>query len=57
MKIVSTNCIEGFNDKDVPAVIIYQNGKLIRQFIPAVYYFGGSGHLSWQSKIINLTFF
>ena len=50
MKIVSTNCIENFSDKDVPAVIIYQNGKLIRQFIPAVYYFGGSGHLSWQSK-------
>lgn len=50
MQIVSTNCIEGFSDKDVPAVIVYHNGQLLRQFIPAVYFFGGSGHLSWQSK-------
>jgi len=48
MQIVSTNCIEDYDDRDVPGVIIYYNGKLIRQFIPAVYYFGGSGHLSLE---------
>lgn len=50
MKIVASDCIPGFNDKDVPAVIVYQNGKLLRQFIPSTYFFGGSGHLSWKSK-------
>lgn len=49
MRIVATNCIEKYNDKDVPGVIIYQNAKLIRQFIPASYYFGGN-NLSWKSK-------
>ena len=52
MRIVATNCIEKYNDDDVPGVIIYQNAKLIRQFIPAPYYFGGN-HLSWKSKILN----
>ena len=50
MQIVATNCIENFSDSNVPAIIIYQNGKLVRQFIPAVYYFGGAGHLSAKSK-------
>jgi hypothetical protein len=49
MKIVATNCIEKYNDEDVPGVIIYQNAKLIRQFIPAPFYFGGK-NLSWKSK-------
>jgi len=49
MKIVATNCIEKYKDDDVPGVIIYQNAKLIRQFIPAPFYFGGQ-NLSWKSK-------
>jgi hypothetical protein len=49
MKIVATNCVENYNDSDVPGVIIYQNSKLVRQFMPATYYFGGK-HLSWKSK-------
>ena len=53
MSIVATNCIEGYKDADVPGVIIYQNSKLIRQFIPATYYFGGK-NLSWKSKIIEI---
>jgi hypothetical protein len=54
MKIIATNCIDKYKDDDVPGVIIYQNGKLIRQFIPAPYYFGGKNGLSWKSnKIIN----
>jgi hypothetical protein len=48
MRIVATNCIEKYKDADVPGVIIYQNAKLIRQFIPASYYFGGN-NLSWKS--------
>jgi len=48
MRIVATNCIEKYKDTDVPGVIIYQNAKLIRQFIPASYYFGGN-NLSWKS--------
>jgi hypothetical protein len=51
MSIVATNCIEKYSDADVPGVIIYQNAKLIRQFIPATYYFGGK-NLSWKSKKI-----
>jgi hypothetical protein len=48
MRIVATNCIEKYKDTDVPGVIIYQNAKLIRQFIPASYYFGGN-NISWKS--------
>jgi hypothetical protein len=54
MRIVSDNCIEDFEDKNVPAVIVYKNSQLIRQFIPATYYFGGK-YPTWKSNI-NLTF-
>jgi hypothetical protein len=54
MRIVATNCIENFKDADVPGVLLYQNAKLIRQFIPATYFFGGK-NLSWLSKF-NLIF-
>jgi len=47
MRIVATNCVENFKDEDVPGVLIYQNGKLIRQFMPASYYFGGK-NISWK---------
>ena len=46
MRIKANECIEGFKDKDVPAVIIYHDGSLIKQLIPANYYFGGAGKLS-----------
>ena len=46
MRIKADECIDGFKDKDVPAVIIYLDGKLIKQLIPASYYFGGAGNLS-----------
>jgi hypothetical protein len=49
MRIVATNCVENYKDDDVPGVIIYQNAKMIRQFIPATYYFGGKVP-SWKSK-------
>jgi hypothetical protein len=48
MKIVATNCVESYKDVDVPGVIIYQNARLIRQFMPAPFYFGGK-NLSWKS--------
>ena len=46
MRIIATDCIEKFSDKDCPGIIIYYNGKLFRQLIPATYYFGGSGRIS-----------
>ena len=46
MRIVATDCIEKFSDRDCPGIIIYYNGKLYRQLIPATYYFGGSGRIS-----------
>ena len=46
MRIRANECIEGFQDKDVLAVIIYHDGNLLKQLIPASYYFGGSGKLS-----------
>lgn len=49
MKIVANNCIENYQDKDVPGVIIYQNGKLIKQFVPAHPFFGGNS-MNWKSK-------
>jgi hypothetical protein len=54
LKIVATNCVDKFKDEDVPAVLIYQNSKLFRQFIPGVYYFGGKNGLSWKSNILLL---
>lgn len=57
MKITATNCIEKFKDDDVPGVIIYKDGTLHKQFIPAYYYFGGKNGISWKSKITNYLFF
>jgi hypothetical protein len=48
MKIVANNCIENYKDQDVPGVLVYLNGKVVRQFIPATYYFGGKLP-SWKS--------
>lgn len=48
MRIVATNCIDKYKDEDVPGVLVYNNSKLIRQFIPATYYFGGK-RPSWKS--------
>lgn len=47
-RIVANNCVENYQDKDVPGIIIYQNGKLYRQFIPATPIFGGS-KMNWKS--------
>jgi hypothetical protein len=46
MRIKANECVEGLKDKDVPAVIIYHDGQLLKQLIPATYYFGGAGKLS-----------
>jgi hypothetical protein len=46
MRIRANECVEGLKDKDVPAVIIYHDGQLLKQLIPASYYFGGAGKLS-----------
>ena len=46
MRIKANECVEGLKDKDVPAVIIYHDGQLLKQLIPASYYFGGAGKLS-----------
>ncbi len=49
-RIVANNCIENYQDKDVPGVIVYQNGKLYKQFIPATPTFGGR-RMNWKSTI------
>lgn len=56
MKILSTDCIKGIQDSNVPAIIVYYNGELIRQFIPATVYFGGKGKLDYKSKLIIFNF-
>lgn len=48
MRIKATSCIEGIKDKDVPALIIYKNSKLIKQYIPANYYIGGKGNIKYD---------
>ncbi len=50
MKIVATNCIENYRDQDVPGVIIYKDGTLFKQFIPASEVFGGK-RMNWKSKL------
>ena len=50
MRIKATSCIEKITDVDVPAVIIYHNGSLFKQFIPASLYFGGAGKIT-QEKV------
>lgn len=49
MKIVATNCIENLEDAYVPGVFVYKDGKIVRQFIPATYYFGGK-YPTWKSN-------
>jgi hypothetical protein len=41
-RIVSNNCIENYRDSDVPGIIIYRNGNLYKQMIPATPHLGGS---------------
>lgn len=41
VKIVANKCLEKMTDDKCPAVILYQNGKLIKQFIPLKHYVGG----------------
>lgn len=48
-KIEANNCIPNFQDKDVPGVLIYKNGKMIQQYIPATETFGGN-QMSWKSN-------
>lgn len=50
MKIVANNCIEGIQEQNIPGVIIYHDGQLVRQFIPAPVFFGGKGKISMKSK-------
>ena len=48
MRIVSTNCVENFEDEDCPTVFIYKNGLMFQKFMRANYYFGGK-NISWKS--------
>jgi len=40
-RIVANNCIENYRDADVPGIIIYKNGNLYKQMIPATPHLGG----------------
>lgn len=46
MRIVATNCLEHCEDINVPGIIIYYNGEMIKQMIPAVHYLGGKGKIT-----------
>ena len=39
IKIVATKCVENFQDRDCPAVIVYKDGKPVKQMIPALRFF------------------
>lgn len=47
LRIEATNCIENFRDSDVPAVFIYKDGNLFKQFLPAPFFFGGT-RMTWK---------
>jgi hypothetical protein len=47
LKIQATNCIPGMKDKDVPALIIYKDEKVFKQFFPAPVFFGGR-EMNWK---------
>lgn len=42
LRIEATNCIKDFEDKSVPAIFIYKDEKVFKQFVPAPYYLGGA---------------
>lgn len=50
-RINANNCIENYQDKDVPGLIIYRNGSIYKQFIPATPVFGGK-NINIKSKLI-----
>ena len=50
LKIVANNCVENFQDQDCPTIFIYQNGKIVKQYLRAHYYLGGK-KMNWKSKI------
>ena len=50
MKIVATNCVVNYKDEDVPGLIVYQNGAVVRNFMPASYFFGGN-NMTWKSNL------
>ena len=36
LKIVSTDCIRGYPDKNLPSILVYHSGALKKQFIGTV---------------------
>lgn len=41
LKIVGSKCIPGFKDANCPSLIIYKDGELFKQIIPASPFLGG----------------
>lgn len=50
LKIVANNCIENIREYDIPSLIIYYGGKLLKQYIPAAMVLGKD--MSWKSKLL-----
>lgn len=49
LKIDAYNCIEKIEEFNIPAIIIYYNGKLVQQLFPATVFFGGKGKMTLKS--------
>lgn len=56
LKIRAKNCIENIPEGNIPGMLIYKDGEMIRQFIPAVIYFGGKGKLDIKSNLFYINF-
>ena len=52
LKIRATNCIEGIEENNIPGMLIYKDGEMVRQFIPATVYFGGKGKMDIKSNFL-----
>lgn len=48
LRIEAHRCVDGFNDKSAPGVLIYKDGEQLKQMFPATHYFGGSGKITEQ---------
>lgn len=55
LKILAEDCIKNIEDVNIPAMIVYFNGTLIRQYIPAAVFFGGKGKLNLNKVEITLS--
>lgn len=51
LKSISTLCIANFPDKDLPAVFVYKNGQLLKQFIGPMIF--GSEKITIEGNVLS----